>query len=69
MKTGRPAIVGIVLGLLMAANAMAQNAPQMTMPWSVRQTAYGDDYYPGSQDGTSTAPADNAPRPPPAPTP
>ena len=66
MKTGQPAIVGVVLGLLMAANAMAQNTPQMTIPWSVRQTAYGDDYYAGSQDGTSTSPADKAA--PPAPT-
>jgi hypothetical protein len=59
MKTGQPAIVGVVLGLLMTANAMAQNAPQMTIPWSVRQTAYGDDYYVGSQNGAA-APADNA---------
>jgi hypothetical protein len=66
MKTGQPAIVGVVLGLLMAANAMAQDAPQMTMPWSVRQTAYGDDYYVGSQNGPSTPPVDKAA--PPAPT-
>ncbi len=38
----------------------------MTIPWSVRQTSYGDDYYVGSQDGTGTPSADKAA--PPAPT-
>jgi hypothetical protein len=57
MKTALLTTLSIAMVFLMAMNAMADNTPEMTIPWSAQQTATGNDYYVASQP-TNTAPAD-----------